>query len=69
MFLFIGIGMGVPLLIIGTFGSRFLNIFRGKSNVVKNLLAIPLILGSYFIVKHLFGALDVYIEPFVYLTL
>ena len=66
MFLFIGIGMGVPLLIIGTFGSRFLNIFRGKSNVVKNLLAIPLILGSYFIVKHLFGALDVYIEPFVY---
>lgn len=66
MFLFIGIGMGVPLLVIGTFGSRFLNIFRGKSNVVKNLLAIPLILGSYFIVKHLFGALDVYIEPFVY---
>lgn len=66
MFLFIGIGMGVPLLIIGTFGSRFLNIFRGKSNVVKNLLAIPLILGSYFIVKHLFGALDEYIEPFVY---
>ncbi len=66
MFLFIGIGMGVPLLIIGTFGSRFLNIFRGKSNVVKNLLAIPLILGSYFIVKHLFGALDVYIEPLVY---
>ena len=66
MFLFIGIGMGVPLLIIGTFGSRFLNIFRGKGNVVKNLLAIPLILGSYFIVKHLFGALDEYIEPFVY---
>ena len=66
MFLFIGIGMGVPLLIIGTFGSRFLNIFRGKSNVVKNLLAIPLILGSYFIVKHLFGALDEYIEPLVY---
>ena len=66
MFLFIGIGMGVPLLVIGTFGSRFLNIFRGKSNVVKNLLAIPLILGSYFIVKHLFGTLDVYIEPFVY---
>ena len=28
MFLFIGIGMGVPLLVIGTFGSRFLNIFR-----------------------------------------
>lgn len=66
MFLFIGIGMGVPLLVIGTFGSRFLNIFRGKSNVVKNLLAIPLILGSYFIVKHLFGALDEYIEPLVY---
>ena len=66
MFLFIGIGMGVPLLIIGTFGSRFLNFFRGKGNVVKNLLAIPLILGSYFIVKHLFGALDEYIEPFVY---
>jgi len=66
MFLFIGIGMGVPLLIIGTFGSRFLNFFRGKGNVVKNLLAIPLILGSYFIVKHLFGSLDEYIEPLVY---
>lgn len=66
MFLFIGIGMGVPLLVIGTFGSRFLNFFKGKGNVVKNLLAIPLILGAYFIVKHLFGALDVYIEPLVY---
>lgn len=66
MFLFIGIGMGVPLLVIGTFGSRFLNFFKGKGNVVKNLLAIPLILGAYFIVKHLFGALDEYIEPLVY---
>lgn len=66
MFLFIGIGMGVPLLVIGTFGSRFLNFFKGKGNVVKNLLAIPLIFGAYFIVKHLFGALDVYIEPLVY---
>lgn len=66
MFLSIGIGMGVPLLVIGTFGSRFLNFFKGKGNVVKNLLAIPLILGAYFIVKHLFGALDEYIEPLVY---
>lgn len=66
MFLFIGIGMGIPLLIIGTFGSRFINFFKGKGNVVKNLLAIPLIIGAYFIVRHLFGSLDEYIEPLVY---
>lgn len=66
MFLFIGIGMGVPLLVIGTFGSRYINFFKGKGNVVKNLLAIPLIIGSYFIVRHLFGSLDEYISPLVY---
>ncbi|MGN1281553.1 MAG: cytochrome c biogenesis protein CcdA [Succinivibrio sp.] len=55
LFFCLGLGMALPLVIIGIFGSRYLSFFRDKTTVIRNLLAIPLFLGAFFISSHLFG--------------
>lgn len=66
MFLAIGLGMGLPLLLIGTYGSKFLSKFKNHVNQIRHLFAIPLLLGAYYICRHLFGAANIYIEPIIY---
>lgn len=66
LFFFIGLGMGIPLLVIGTYGSKFLNIFRGKSNIVRQILAVPLIIGALYISAHLFGDAILQVKAVVY---
>lgn len=66
MFLAIGLGMGLPLLLIGTYGSKFLSKFKNHVNQIRHLFAIPLLLGAYYICRHLFGSANIYIEPIVY---
>lgn len=66
MFLFIGIGMGLPLLIIGFWGSKYISKLKNHTEQIRRLFAIPLFLGAYYICQHLFGDLNRYIEPAVY---
>ena len=55
MFFCLGLGMGLPLLIIGSFGSKVINVFKGKGSLFKNILAIPLLIGALYICRHLFN--------------
>jgi thiol:disulfide interchange protein len=66
MFLFIGLGMGLPLLVIGFFGSKYISKLKNHTEQIRRLFAIPLFLGAYYICQHLFGDLNRYIEPAVY---
>ena len=66
MFLFIGLGMGLPLLIIGFFGAKYISKLKNHTEKIRRLFAIPLFLGAYYICQHLFGDLNRYIEPAVY---
>ncbi len=66
MFLFIGLGMGMPLLVIGIFGAKYLSKLKNHSEQIRKLFAIPLLLGAYYICRHLFGEMNEYIEPAVY---
>lgn len=69
MFFAIGLGMGMPLVLIGTYGAKFLSIFKNKANVIKNLLAIPLILAAFYISSHLFGQHIIEAKALVYAVL
>ncbi|MGN0902459.1 MAG: thioredoxin family protein, partial [Succinivibrio sp.] len=53
LFFAIGLGMGIPLLLIGLFGGKVLNTFRSKTLIIKKLFALPLIAGAYMVVRHL----------------
>ena len=35
MFFAIGLGMGLPLVFIGIYGSKLLSVFKGKSNLLE----------------------------------
>ena len=66
MFLFIGLGIGLPLLLVGTYGSKILSRFKGYSRQIGKIFAIPLFLAAYFTCNHLLGNLNTYIEPAVF---
>lgn len=55
IFFAIGIGMGLPLIIIGLFGSRALNVFKSRTSIIKKLLSLPLIITALFVSRHLLG--------------
>ena len=56
LFLFIGLGMGFPLVIIGLFGNRGIFKLGRFAKVIRNLLALPLIIGAYYLSRHLLGS-------------
>ncbi len=56
MFLCIGIGLGVPLILLGLFGSRILPKPGPLSVLIKKCLAVPLILAGWYFVSHLISA-------------
>lgn len=53
MFLCIGLGLGIPLILIGLFGSRILPKPGPVSVLIKKCLAVPLILAGWYFVSHL----------------
>lgn len=55
IFFAIGLGMGLPLIIIGLFGSRALNVFKSRTSIIKKLLSLPLIITALFVSRHLLG--------------
>lgn len=55
IFFAIGLGMGLPLIIIGLFGSKALNIFKSRTSIIKKLLSLPLIITALFVSRHLLG--------------
>ncbi len=62
LFLSLGLGMGFPLLLIGIFGRNFLSYFGRFGKIIRNLLAIPLVLTAFYLISHLLG--DYYIFVF-----
>lgn len=66
MFFAIGLGMGLPLVFIGIYGSKLLSVFKGKSNLIRNLLAIPLVIGALYISEHLIGQYAFYVKAICY---
>lgn len=55
IFFAIGLGMGLPLIIIGLFGSKALNVFKSRTSIIKKLLSLPLIITALFVSRHLLG--------------
>ena len=55
LFLSLGLGMGFPLLLIGVFGRNFLVSFGSFGKIIRNLLAIPLVLTAFYLISHLLG--------------
>ncbi len=63
MFLFIGLGMGLPLILVGIYGSKILSSLKKHTEKIRKLFAIPLLLGAYFISSHLFGKYEQFLTP------
>ncbi len=55
LFLFIGLGMGLPLVFIGVFGQRYLPRVGRFSVIIRRLMAIALLAMAYYISLHLLG--------------
>lgn len=55
LFLSLGLGMGFPLLLIGVFGRNILSSFGYFGKIIRNLLAIPLVLTAFYLISHLLG--------------
>lgn len=77
-FLAIGLGMSLPLLLVGIFGTKFLPKNGKISKYVKKLIAIPLLIASYFIIQNhildyeitsLFILIFVVLAYFIHITL
>lgn len=66
LFLAIGIGMGLPLVLIGFFGNKFLSTFKGKGQIIRNLLAIPLLIAAVYVTEHLYQEYAAYVKSLVY---
>ncbi len=66
MFIFIGIGMALPIVMVGIFGSRFIARFKDHSKQIRRLFVIPLLIGAYLISAHLLGKYNQIIGAFVY---
>lgn len=62
LFLCIGLGMGLPLVLVGIFGRGLFNGVGRFSKLIRNLLAIPLFLAAFYMSSHLLGALYPYIK-------
>lgn len=56
LFLFIGLGMGLPLFCIGLFGAKFLPRHSELSVLIRRLMAVPLFMAAYLISNHLLGS-------------
>lgn len=55
-FLFIGLGMGTPLLLVGLLGSNLVKKLNAYSLFIKELMAIPLLWAAFYISRNLFGS-------------
>ncbi|MGN0894666.1 MAG: protein-disulfide reductase DsbD family protein [Succinivibrio sp.] len=55
LFFSIGLGMAIPLVLVGVLGAKYLAYFKNRTNIVRNLLALPLLIGAYYVSRHLFA--------------
>ncbi|WP_294564586.1 protein-disulfide reductase DsbD domain-containing protein [uncultured Succinatimonas sp.] len=68
-FFCIGLGMGMPLFLIGVLGSKFILKARTFSAVIYKLMAIPLILAALYIVDGYLGSYKHYLKNAVFILL
>ena len=61
-FFAIGLGMATPLLIIGIFGSKFLQRSSFIGDLVRRLLVIILLITAYYLVEHLLGRFELLVS-------
>lgn len=61
-FFAIGLGMATPLLIIGVFGSKFLQHYGFIGDLVKRILVVVLLCTAFYLVRHLLGRLELIIS-------
>lgn len=66
LFLSIGIGMGLPLVLIGIFGNKFISAFKGRGAIVRKLIAIPLFIAAVLVTEHLYQEYVSVIKALVY---
>ncbi len=53
MFMAVGLGMGLPLVLVGLFGQKLLPRPGYFSVLVRKIMAVPLVAGAFYIVQHL----------------
>lgn len=69
VFFCIGLGMGVPLFIIGVLGGKFILKARAFSAVIYKLMAIPLILAALYIIDAHLGLYKNYLKTGIFILL